>query len=52
MRRFWAWINRRIRNEQLAYAGQQYTLAMAAGDTRRAARLKVIMNTLKERTDD
>ena len=52
MRWIFDWLNRRTNKDQLAYAGSQYALALAAGDTRRAARIKKIINTLEESSDD
>jgi hypothetical protein len=48
LRRFIAWLDRKTIAEQISYAGAQYALALSCGDARRAARLKLIINKLKE----
>ena len=41
------WLDRRTAKEQLVYAGSQYAQALAAGDLRRAKRLKTIIDQLR-----
>ena len=47
--RFWAWLECGDLEQRRRHAGAHYALALAAGDTRRAKRLKTIINALGEK---
>jgi hypothetical protein len=46
-RRIIEWLDRKTTEEQISYAGAQYALALSFGDTRRAARLRLIIDKLE-----
>jgi hypothetical protein len=46
-RRIISWLDCKTADEQISYAGGQYSLAISFGETRRAARLKLIIDQLE-----
>jgi len=45
------WLDRRTLKEQLEYAGAHFALAMAAGDMKRVARLRLIIDDLERQLE-
>ena len=51
LRRLLEWLERRDLEQRKRHAGAHYALALAAGDIRRAKRLKAIINTLEKEAE-